>query len=73
MLREKSVENKQETGNIRSLWAQEEDLPVSLLFASHLFHFEQQIVNLGAFPAHADKQQGLVRTPPPPNTDLQAQ
>lgn len=30
---------------------QEEDSPVGLLFASHLLHLEQQIVNLGAFPA----------------------
>lgn len=49
-------------------------LPVSLLLASHLFHFEQQIVDLGAFPVHADKQQGLAAPPPaPPITDLQAE
>lgn len=30
---------------------QEEESPVGLLLASHLLHLEQQIVNLGAFPA----------------------
>lgn len=34
-------------------------LPVSLLFFPHLFHFGQQIVNLGAFPVRADKKQQL--------------
>lgn len=31
---------------------QDKDSPVGLLLASHLLHLEQQIVNLGAFPAH---------------------
>lgn len=30
---------------------QDKDSPVGLLLASHLLHLEQQIVNLGAFPA----------------------
>lgn len=39
-------------------------LPVSLLFASHPLHFEQQIVHLGVFPARADKQRVLATTRP---------
>lgn len=40
----------------------EAGLPVSLLFASHPLHFEQQIVHLGIFPARADKQRVLATT-----------
>lgn len=43
---------------------------MSLLFSPHLFHFEQQIVNLEVFPVHADKEQQLATIQPSPNTDL---
>lgn len=50
-----------------------ECLPVSLLFSPHLFHFGQQIVNLGAFPVHAHKEQQLNIQPSPTCRELTIQ